>query len=162
MIKEMLLSYVSYNVWANERLTNAILQAGDAAADMEQKSSFSTIRKTLQHIYTSEKVWQSRLNNDVFHEQPQGGFPEKISELCRLLKENNASIRDYVSALTEEALQRKITYRNTKGVEYSNSIQEIIMHLVNHESYHRGQLVTMMRGAGHTAFEQMDYIAYLR
>ena len=162
MNKEMLTNLLAYNIWANERITKAVLQAGNTAADMEQKSSFSSVRKTLEHIYNSGKVWQTRLKYELYSGHPEGGFPEKLTDLCKLLMDDGVAFRDLIQSMPQEVLQQKITYKNTKGIEFSNSIQDIVVHFVNHGSYHRGQLVTMLRNAGHTSFEQMDYIAYVR
>ena len=162
MNKEMLTNLLAYNIWANERITKAVLQAGNTAADMEQKSSFSSVRKTHEHIYNSGQVWQTRLKNELYSGHPEGGFPEKLTDLCKLLMDDGVAFRDLIQSMPQEVLQQKITYKNTKGIEFSNSIQDIVVHFVNHGSYHRGQLVTMLRNAGHTSFEQMDYIAYVR
>lgn len=161
MNKGFLESFLAYNIWANERIANAVLQTGESAADLEQKSSFNTIKKTLQHIYNAERTWLMRLKNEP-DDGHTGKTPENLAELCSRMKENSAGFKAYIQFLSEASLQNKITYKNTKGITYTNSIYEIVLHVVNHASYHRGQLVTMMRFAGHTAFEPMDYIAFVR
>ena len=56
----------------------------------------------------------------------------------------------------------KIEYPNAKGVLFSNTIADIINHVINHGTYHRGQLITMMRTLGYTDLGATDYIAYCR
>ena len=68
----------------------------------------------------------------------------------------------FIESKDEAFLQEVLVYKNMKGDPYENVVEEILYHLVNHGSYHRGQLVTMLRGAGVTQLVSTDLIAWFR
>jgi uncharacterized damage-inducible protein DinB len=67
-----------------------------------------------------------------------------------------------VTTLPDENFENGIDYTNIKGAPFSNKIMHIIAHVMNHSSYHRGQIITMLRGAGYTNPGSTDLIVYFR
>jgi len=162
MSGNLLLRYANYNKWANQRITNAIVSAGEAAADIEMKSSFSTVRKTIYHIYDSQHTWIMRIQNKPYSWPPSKDFKGDLVEFSKLLTESSQDWINYIDALNNQDLQKIISYKNTKGIDHQTTLEEIIMHCFNHSTYHRGQLVTMLRQVGLNSFEPMDFIAFVR
>lgn len=162
MSGNLLLRYANYNKWANQRITNAILSAGEAAADIEMKSSFSTVRKTIYHIYDSQHTWIMRIQNKPYSWPPSKDFKGDLVEFSKLLTESSQDWINYIDTLNNQDLQKIISYKNTKGIDHQTPLEEIIMHCFNHSTYHRGQLVTMLRQVGLNSFEPMDFIAFVR
>jgi len=152
----------AYNYWANARIIKSILEAGEEKADVEIISSFPSVRKTLYHIYDAENVWLLRTKGLPYTWPPSQDFNGNLKEFCDLLLKNSIDFKEYVEALTEKDFTREISYSNSKRVAFSTSVQDIITHCMNHSTYHRGQLVTMLRIVGHTKFEPLDYIGYVR
>ena len=76
--------------------------------------------------------------------------------------ENSRKVEEFVASKDRKFLDEVITYKNTKGFEYSNAVEDILFHLVNHATFHRGQVITMLRELGFDKFPPQDLIAYLR
>ncbi|HNH65435.1 MAG TPA: DinB family protein [Bacteroidia bacterium] len=162
MSGNLLLRYANYNKWANQRITNAIVSAGETVADTEMKSSFNTVRKTIYHIYDSQHTWIMRIQNKPYSWPPSKDFKGDLNEFSKLLIESSQEWINYISNLNDVDFKKIISYKNTKGIDHQTPLEEIIMHCFNHSTYHRGQLVTMLRQAGVNSFEPMDFIAFVR
>lgn len=144
---DMLLEYAQYNYWANERLTT-LLEAHPDVIDIEIPSSFPTIRRTVNHMWDAETIWLKRLQGvslDYWPSERYGGDGMAFLDLwlsvsgafITLIRENGQSF-----------IESEIQYKTTAGKPYRNYAWEIIMHILNHGTYHRGQLVTMLRQLG--------------
>jgi len=111
------------------------------------------------HILGSEHVWLSRING---RPATVAVWPTLTLDECeRLGAENVSGLRQIVSALTEDSLQKGITYRNSAGDQFTSSIEDILTHVSIHGSYHRGQVASLVRAAGDTP-SPTDYIAFSR
>lgn len=152
----------AYNYWANARIIKSILEAGEEKADTEIMSSFPSVKKTLYHIYDAENVWLLRMKGLSYTWPPSQSFKGDLKGFCDLVLKNSIDFKEYVEGLSEKDFSKKISYSNSKGVAFSTSVQDILTHCMNHSTYHRGQLVTMLRISGHTRFEPLDYIGYVR
>lgn len=161
-MKKYFLSLVSYNAWANHKLAAIIIDSGEDAALMLQKSSFATIRETAFHIWDAEGIWLKRLRGESLDEWPSKNFTGTSSEGMNLMVAGSRDYLNYVEALDEKDFSSVIHYTNIKGVAFQNSIEEILAHVMNHSTFHRGQLVTMLRGAGCTNLKSTDLIAFYR
>ena len=163
MHKAQLLKLTQYNLWANSLISDWLIKCGEANADVICESSFSTLRKTVYHIYDAEYVWFFRLNHqDIAYWPPSRDFNYKLKEFAKILKAQSQVLIDLTATLSENQLHEEISYANIKGDIFSNSITDIIQHVVNHGTYHRGQLITMMRSSGFKGVGATDYIAYCR
>jgi uncharacterized damage-inducible protein DinB len=162
MSKSLLTSLVHYNIWANNRIIKSILDAGETISEMEMNSSFSSVRKTLNHIYDAENTWLLRLQNLPYTWPPSKNFNGSLEDFCNHLLQNSEAFKNYVQTLHEDDFDKLISYQNSKRLPFESSVRDMVMHCINHSTYHRGQLVTMLRIAGHTTFQPLDYIAFMR
>lgn len=163
MLKNQLLKLAQYNLWANAKLLDWMIKAGEDLADANCESSFPSLRKTVYHIYDAEYAWIFRLTNqELLYWPPSRDFNFTMMEFAEVLKSQSQKLIDFVSQLDEQQLGDFIQYPNVKGVLFSNTIADIINHVINHGTYHRGQLITMMRTLGYTDLGATDYIAYCR
>ena len=157
----MLLNLCKYNIWANQKITEYILAAGNEIADVELQSSFPTIRKTLYHIWDAQAIWYSRLKGVSFNSWPSKDFTGTLDEACAGLL---LSSREFIS-LVENCngdFSRVVTYQTLDGKEFKNTVEEVVTHCMNHGTYHRGQLITMLRQAGFKQVGSTDYIRFAR
>jgi uncharacterized damage-inducible protein DinB len=157
-----LLLLCKYNLWANKRICNFIEEAGVVLADKEQTSSFPTIRKTLYHIWDAQVIWLSRLNEESMHSWPSHNFEGTLQDACRSLIENSEAFVRFAEKLSENDPTREITYHSLDKTAFKSTVEEIIMHVMNHGTFHRGQLITMLRGAGFEKLGSTDLIRFLR
>ena len=112
MSENLLLRYANYNKWANQRITNAIVSAGEAAADIEMKSSFSTVRKTIYHIYDSQHTWIMRIQNKPYSWPPSKDFKGNLMEFSKLLTESSQDWINYIDNLNNQDFKKIISYKN--------------------------------------------------
>ena len=83
-------------------------------------------------------------------------------ELSKNLIAQSKQWKEWVDLATEAALQHEFIYKNSKKDQFKQPVYEMLMHLFNHQTYHRGQLITMLRQTGETNIPNTDLIAYLR
>lgn len=97
----------------------------------------------LSHILNAQKIWNERLKGNS--DYVKVWEVQKIDELERIEIEN---FQESLAVIEKEDLDRIVEYRNTKGAHYRNSVRDIIFHMVNHSTYHRGQIATEFRKQG--------------
>jgi uncharacterized damage-inducible protein DinB len=150
-----------YNAWANRRTLEscAALAPGQFLQDM--KSSFSSIRDTLAHIYAAQFIWLERWNRRTPSALPTpADFPDQQAIGGRLA-EMDRSLIAFVSNLDGDTLLKTIDFRLLNGTPMSSVLAPMLQHVANHSTYHRGQIATMLRQLGTKALST-DLIAYHR
>lgn len=125
------------------------------------KTSFGGVYETIVHLYQSDRVWLDRLE-----ERPSGKLEDYSAPGCVWdLREAWAGVQDqliaYTSALTDAGIARSIMYKNLAGQTFSSPIWQILLHIVNHGTHHRGQVTGMLRQLGETP-TNIDLIRYHR
>ena len=157
--KELLLQYLRYNQWANKRIADVLAKTEPTLLDKEIKSSFPTLRKTVHHIWDAELTWMSRMKKETLQWPPTAEF--KNAPIHEFTNTSNEFV-EYVSEKDEEFFTSATTYHNSKGQPYITPNSDIIMHCMNHGTFHRGQLVTMLREAGISKLPSTDFITFVR
>jgi uncharacterized damage-inducible protein DinB len=136
-VAEYLRRQFFYDGWANREALNAIRAAGD-----EDKRSL----QLMAHILAAGRVWLERLK-----QVPQSVpvWPQSDLAACETeAKKLESEWLEYMNSVAD--LSQTITYKNTKGEEWSSSIGDILTHVLMHSAYHRGQIASHMREEGHT------------
>jgi uncharacterized damage-inducible protein DinB len=150
-----------YNSWANHRA----LEAGSALTDeqfaRDLGSSFPSVRDTLAHVCEVEWLWLERWHGrSLSSMRPGSDFPN-LDSLHHRWQEVESSLTQYVNALKPEDIERVIEHKTTKGVPQAAPLWQMLQHLVNHGTYHRGQVATMLRQLGAKA-NSTDLIFFYR
>lgn len=161
-MKDLLLSYARYNQWANKRICDFLLQLDEEKLNDEIVSSFSSILKTCAHVLGAEAIWVMRLHGTSPSAPPAKYEEMQMSEIATLWHSKSQEIIDYIESKSESELIQMLSYKNLAGQSFTNSIRDIMQHVINHGTYHRGQIVTMLRQAGYTKLFPTDYIAFAR
>ncbi len=160
-MKQLLMQYSAYNLWANQRLIEMALQLTEEQQKQEIISSFASIHKTFQHIWNAESIWWQRLKLQehiiVPDEKQDYSFTDTIDGL--LIQSKQWSL--WVDA-TEAALDHVFAYYNSKKEYFKQPVWQMLVHLFNHGTYHRGQLVTMYRQSGLEKIPATDFIMFSR
>jgi uncharacterized damage-inducible protein DinB len=163
-----MITHLTYSVWATAKLSEIIENADEAVLTQETPSSFSSIKKTILHIWDAEAIWLKRLQGVSLTDWPSKDFDGDDEALISGWVDSAIAFRDYIESRGEGYLQTVIEYKNTSGKAFSNTVEEIIYHVVNHGTFHRGQIVTMLRANGVTNLavneqtSSTDLITYLR
>jgi uncharacterized damage-inducible protein DinB len=134
-----------YNAWANQRSLDAA--AALTAEDFTKPlgSSFSSVRDTLAHIWGAEWLWLERFQGISPASLPEVGQFHDVSSLQSRWHQDQQRLHKFVSALTQDDLNRVHEYRTLNFGQYKNPLWQSMQHMVNHGTYHRGQIATMLR-----------------
>lgn len=161
-MKEIFQQYVIYNKWANDRMIEAITALPPTLIDQPVESSFKSLRLTVLHLWETESAWWQRvhLTENVVSpaKDPRLPFDLVISEW----KQQSLQWQDWVMNANDINLTHVIAYMNSKKEQFKQPVFQILLHLFNHGSYHRGQLVTMLRQFGIQKIPNTDFINWSR
>ncbi len=154
-------SLYAYNEWANARIFGAVARLDPAVFTAPRGSSFSSIRDTIAHIAASEWVWLRRWRGESPSAQPEWASLQDAAALTEKLREVEADRAALLRELTDADLGAPRAYRNLKGDAFGEPLVDQLVHVVNHSSYHRGQVATLSRQAGFPA-PATDLIVFKR
>jgi uncharacterized damage-inducible protein DinB len=111
------------------------------------------------HVLAAEHLWMSRLQGRA---SSQSGWPSlSLEECAALATENAGSYSSYIDQQSEIDLSRVISYRNSQGEPFVNTVLDILTHVVIHGAYHRGQIAKVIGRAGGRSVNT-DYIIFAR
>jgi uncharacterized damage-inducible protein DinB len=162
MTLQDLQTMIDYHYWARDRLFEALEPLTPEQYNRDLGSSFKSIRETVTHIYAAEWAWYMRWNGQSPTALlPADRFPD-LSALRAAWIELQADMIAFVNALDDGGVARTIDYTLLNGRTGSSPIWQMLQHVVNHASYHRGQITTMLRQIGASPAKPMDMIAYYR
>jgi uncharacterized damage-inducible protein DinB len=145
---ELLQFLYKYNSWANQRTLNACSALTNEQFTRELGSSFGSVRDTLAHIYGAEWVWNERIEGRSPSGLPSGSAFPDLASVGAKLEEMDRHYVDYVSKLTQQDLEKVLSFKTTAGKEFANPLWQCLHHLTNHGTYHRGQITTLLRQLG--------------
>jgi uncharacterized damage-inducible protein DinB len=137
-----------YNRWANGRILDAAAALSPEQFSQDLGSSFASVRGTLAHILTAEWVWLARWRGTSPTGPPSSWDLSTFEALRDRWREVERDQQAFIDGLTEEAVRQTIAYRDTQGTGFANPLWQMLRHVVNHSTYHRGQVVTMLRQVG--------------
>ncbi len=161
-MKELLQQYAGYTLWANQKLAAVISSLSEEQLHREINSSFKSIYLTLLHIWDAESMWYQRVKLQEIVMRPSDGFTGGFAELNKKMMEQSQQWKDWVDNATEAALQHEFIYQNTKREHFKQPVYQMLLHVANHGTYHRGQLITMLRQVGVEQVPATDFIFYAR
>ncbi|MBE9462657.1 DinB family protein [Dyadobacter subterraneus] len=139
-----------FNNWANNFICNHL---------SENEIRDEDCIKLMSHLFLAQSNWYYRIINQQ-NDQPVWQILE-LAKLPELLNDNGTAWLDYIQGLDKQKFIEQIDYNNLAGQPFSNTIQDTLAHVVNHATYHRGQIVRRIRELGHIP-PSTDYIQYAR
>jgi uncharacterized damage-inducible protein DinB len=161
-MKELLQQYGAYNFWANRILTEKLAQLTPEILHKEMESSFGSIYKTTVHMMEVESVWWQRLQlkEQVLlpEKDPENNFRNVADKLLELSRQS----ADWIAGANEKKITHVFGYYNSKKEFFKQPVYEVLLHLFNHQTYHRGQIVTMLRQNGIDKIPPTDFIVFSR
>lgn len=161
-MKEIFQQLAAYNTWANQLLLATINTLPEQVQEKETPSSFPSLLKTVLHMWDSESMWWQRLKLQEHVVRPSSVFKDNFAEAAVELQAQNKQWQDWITAAQEHQLQHVFHYQNTKREQFKQPVYQMLFHLFNHGSYHRGQLVTMLRQLGIEKIPTTDFIVWSR
>jgi uncharacterized damage-inducible protein DinB len=151
MTKEYFINLFEYNDWANKESLKSLAQ---------MQSPDEKVSDIFSHIMISQILWLSRLKKELFLYKT---FWEKLplSDANSLSEKSTKDWLSFIGDKTDKDFDIKYAYKNSRGEAFSNELQDILIHVINHSSYHRGQIAILVRKSGGTP-AMTDYIHYKR
>lgn len=137
-----------YNAWANRRHLEAVGKVTREEFLKPMGSSFGSLRDTIAHIYGAEWVWLERFQGRSPSSLPDVKEFQDVPSLKAKWIELEARLLGFVGRLTQEDLNRVMEYKTLKFGVYRNPLWQSMQHVVNHGTYHRGQITTLLRQLG--------------
>jgi len=151
----------AYNRWANRRMLEAVASLAEEQFRRDMGSSFASVRDTLVHIMSAEWVWLSRLQGVSPRAMPDTWDALPLADIERAWERLDQSIREHIAGLDESHVDEPVSYTSTAGEPYVSTRAQIVRHVVNHSTYHRGQITTLLRQLGVSA-PATDLIVFYR
>ena len=161
MTTDYLRLLLEFHYWARDRVFAAVEPLTVEDYERPMGNSFPSIRDTLNHVYLAEWIWYSRWNGVSPTAFPTGELPD-LATLKSRWSDMEGKVRAYVDAAGDAALNRVIEYRLMSGKEGASPLWQMVVHVVNHATYHRGQVTTLLRQLGAPPAQSTDMITYFR
>jgi uncharacterized damage-inducible protein DinB len=138
----------AYTAWANNRIFDAVAQLSDEQYMRDMKSSHGGIQGTLNHIVAAEKMWISRLVGKPDAKLMTVQEAPSLADLKAVWEKVGFGMAQFLGTMTDRKLQETFAVTYASGETLTYLYWQAIQHMVDHSSYHRGQIVTMMRQLG--------------
>ena len=161
-MKSLLLSYLRYNHWANQKMCKYLSSVNHASEDSEKEGAYLTIKNIILHIADGEQTWLSRLNGENIPHMHNLDIEGTFSSICSLILKNSAEFIEFIENKGDSFFKDNTEYINLKGKTFTQNNAEIILHCMNHSTFHRGQVINMLRNVGYTDQSASDFIMFLR
>lgn len=161
-MKELLLQLAAYNVWASQKLIDVVLSLPEEKQTAEVASSFTSLNKTILHMWDAESAWWQRMK---LHERiiiPSENFNGSTRDVTNGLVQQSKQWLDWVNNASEPAIEHVFQYYNSKRELFKQPIYQMLLHVFNHGTYHRGQLVNILRQLGIEKIPATDFILWSR
>ena len=162
ILKEVVLNLARYHYWANQRLAAVLKKLTGDQLDQEVVSSFPSIRQTVYHMWDAESVWKQRMELIEKTQKPVPQFQGTFEAACDEWLTVSRQLLEMVEQTNPVKLSHTVAYYNSQKQYGKLTVREILMHVFNHATYHRGQLVTLLRQVGVTKIPGTDYSDYVK
>ena len=153
---------LDYHYWARDRMFDAVEKLSPQQYKEDLHNSFRSIHDTLVHVYAAESVWCSRWHGESPGALSSAGVFADFNALRTAWAAHETKMRTFLESLGASGVERVIEYKSFAGQPSKQPYWQMLQHVVNHASYHRGQVTTMIRQLNATPPASMDLITYYR
>ncbi len=162
-----MLKQFDYHAWANTKLFNRLKELPNYETIFNEKiqSVFPSIKDTFAHIYITDQVWLHILHGSSMSEAIQDRETlqkqietKSLHELEKMFENIANQYKEFLSTIRD--VNAVFVIKNPYVGKLETSILELVQHVVNHGTYHRGNITAMIRQLGHSS-TMMDFILYL-
>src|SRR3984885_11430703 len=149
-----------YSAWASQRLLDAAAKLSHEELTRDFQTADKCVLDTLVHVYAADRIWLSRVLS-----QPRATFKDPEDRDLTLLQTEWPALQQrwklWLRDFTDDDVTRNISYHDLRGNPYAQPAWQILLHLVNHGTHHRGQVSGFLRAMGQTP-PPLDLMAYYR
>lgn len=158
--KDIQLLY-KYNSWANARILNAASTVTLEQFTASASYPHNDLRYALTHTLLAEWLWRNRwMGTSPTQLFQREDFPT-FENLQSRWSEEEKTLNEFVTSLTDEKLNSSFQYKTTKGDIHENILWQVMVHVVNHGTQHRSEAATILTELGHSPGD-IDLIVFLR
>lgn len=158
-MKQHWIEILKYNLWANQRTINLLNQYDEKIIIQNIVNSFSSIELTMKHLWGAEKIWLMRLQGNSTATFPN--FDGSVQEVFQTGLKVSKDFLAFIENQKEDFFESTCNFQDSSGIAYSIPVSQIIHHIMNHSTYHRGQITTLGRQADFGEIKSTDYISYI-
>ena len=162
MTFDVLQTLVDYHYWARDRMLPIVEALSEEQLRRPLGNSFSSVFDTVVHLYGADWIWRSRWEGVSPMALPSPDVYDSLAKVRAVWEDEERRIRAIVNALGPDGIARPIEYIGWDGRRQAQPFWQMLQHLVNHGSYHRGQITTMLRQMNVPPPKSMDLIAFYR
>lgn len=138
-----------YMLWADRHMLAAVRPVQPEHLTRDAGVSFGSLLGTMVHMLGAQRVWLSRFSGHPLDHLPAADdFPD-LPAWIHGWEETASGIEAFLAGLTDQQLAAPLTWTNFRGATYTQPLWQLVIHLVNHSSYHRGQVVSLLRQMGY-------------
>jgi|SRR5579871_3315882 uncharacterized damage-inducible protein DinB len=152
--------HLDYSAWASNRILDAASKLTPEELSRDFKTSDKCVASTLAHAFAADRVWLGRIQGN-----PPATFIDDNDRRFDVLKTEWPALhgrwKQWAAPLADQDVLAKISYKDLKGNAYQQPLWQILLHVVNHATHHRGQVSGFLRSMGHTP-PPLDLIAFYR
>lgn len=150
---------LDYSRWASERSLEAASALNDEELNRDLGVSYKGVFGTLLHVFQADRIWLSRLRGSPrfsLAEPDESWTLPTLTDGWRNIADGYA---DWITGVTDA--EANLCYKNLAGQDYSLPVWQVVMHIVNHATYHRGQITSMLRQLGYSPIATDLHVFYL-
>jgi len=162
MTFDVLLTLVDYHYWARDRMLPVVETLSEEQLRRPLGNSFPSVFDTVVHLCGADWIWRSRWEGVSPMALPSPDLYDSLAKVRVEWEDEERRIRAIVNALGPDGIARPIAYTGWDGRRQAQPFWQMLQHLVNHGSYHRGQITTMLRQMNVPPPKSMDLIAFYR
>ena len=153
---------LDYHYWARDRMFEALEPLTSEQLSRDMSGSFKSIHDTVAHLCAAELAWYARWHGDSPSALLTGAAFTDLAAVRRAWSEHEPKMRAFLEALGEDGINRVMEFKLFTGQAAASPFWQMLQHIVNHASYHRGQVTTMLRQQGAQPAKSLDMIAFYR
>ena len=148
-MKDLLVYYCEYNIWANKKMKSYFDKIPEGLLTQYVENSFPSIKKTVMHILSAERSWLARMQQDDSNNKSLSVDFGTTTEVFEKLITTSKDFSRFVQNQSDYFFNQSLCYNTWDGNPWEMQPKIMIHHCMNHSTYHRGQLITMIRQLGH-------------
>ncbi|MBN9349378.1 MAG: hypothetical protein J0H55_01725 [Chitinophagaceae bacterium] len=161
-MKQVLLSLALYRQWAYKVLLKKLNTVSPEILNKDMETSFGTINKTLFHLLKADYIWWQRIQLKETFDKPAEELQTNIGGLSKEILSMSANWVDLIRESSDMKLEHVFEYRNTKREAFKQPLYEALIQVFNHQTYHQGQIISMLRQQKVDKIPPTDFIVFTR
>jgi len=152
--------HLDYSAWASQRMLGAASKLTEEELSRDFKTADKNVAGTLAHAFAADRAWLGRIQGN-----PPSTFINDNDRQLDFLQQEWPALqqrwKQWAAPLSDQDVLAKVSYKDLKGNQYETALWQILLHVVNHATHHRGQASGFLRAMGHTP-PPLDLIAFYR